>query len=557
MKNAKETPVKYFLYARKSTESEDRQVLSIESQIDELKAIADRENIKIIEVLHESRSAKALGRPIFNDMIGRINRGEATGILCWKLDRLARNFIDAGKIIEMLQHSVIRHIRSYEKSYYPQDNVLMMSLEFGVANQFSRDLAVNVNRGMKKKAEMGWYPVQPPIGYLNSRIKGKGKNDISKDPERFDIVRKIFDLMLTGTMSAHQVWLTSTEKWGLRTRKDHKLCRSSIYYVLTNPFYYGMFEYPRGSGTWYKGAHQPMITEEEFDRIQILLGRKGKPRPKSHIFDFTGMLRCGECGGVITAEEKIKRPKNGKIHHYIYYHCTKRIHPDCTQGSIEVTELKKQIVKKIESLEIPPEFHTYALKWFRKKNENDAITNTTIISAQHKAYDTCVRKINGLIDMRAAGEITLEEFTDRKTPLMKEKARLEELFDDTGDRVNKQVQDADDLFTFLRDVVAKFNNGGFEVRKRILSTLGQNLLLKDKILSIDWEKSLLPSQKLAAEVKKIHERLEPTKNKMSQGDLEEIYSKNPMCAPSWSRTNDPLLKRELLYQLSYGRVMNY
>jgi len=116
MKNAKETPVKYLLYARKSTESEDQQVLSIESQIDELKAIADRENIKIIEVLHESKSAKALGRPIFNDMIDRINRGEANGILCWKLDRLARNFIDAGKIIEMLQHSVIRHIRSYEKS---------------------------------------------------------------------------------------------------------------------------------------------------------------------------------------------------------------------------------------------------------------------------------------------------------------------------------------------------------------------------------------------------------------------------------------------------------
>ncbi|MBU6426645.1 recombinase zinc beta ribbon domain-containing protein [Patescibacteria group bacterium] len=292
-----------------------------------------------------------------------------------------------------------------------------------------------------------------------------------------------------------------------------------------------MFEWPRGSGTWYRGAHEPMITEEEYDRIQILLGRKGKPRPKSHIFDFTGMFRCGECGGVITAEEKIKRPKNGNVHRYIYYHCTKRVHPDCTQGSIEVTELKKQIIKKIESLEIPPEFHTYALKWFRKKNEKDVETNTTILSAQQKAYDACVRKIGALIDMRATNEITSEEFADRKTYLVKEKSRLEELLNDTGDRVNKQLQNADDLFTFLRDVVEKFNTKGFETRRRILSTLGQNLLLKDKILSIDWEKSLLPSQKLAGEVKKIHERLEPTKNKMSQGDLEEIYSKNPIvCA---------------------------
>jgi hypothetical protein len=108
---------------------------------------------------------------------------------------------------------------------------------------------------------------------------------------------------------------------------------------------------------------------------------------------------------------------------------------------------------------------------------------------------------------------------------------IRELLGDTGDRVNKQLQNADDLFTFLRDAVEKFNTKGFETRRRILSTLGQNLSLKDKILSIDWEKSLLPSQKLAGEVRKIHERLEPAKNKMSQGDLEEIYSKNPIvCA---------------------------
>lgn len=144
-------------------------------------------------------------------------------------------------------------------------------------------------------------------------------------------------------------------------------------------------------------------------------------------------------------------------------------------------------------------------------------------------------------ELRAAGEITLEEFTDRKTPLMKEKAQLEELFGDTGERVNKQVQDADDLFTFLRDVVTKFKDGGFEVRRRILSTLGQNLSLKDKILSIDWEKSLLPSQKLAGEVKKIYERLEPAKNKMSQGDLEEIYSKNPIVCALWDDIRTELM----------------
>ena len=531
MKNARKEPKnKYFLYARKSTESEDRQVLSIESQIDELKDIAADEKMEI-EVLHESRSAKTLGRPVFNEMIDRIVKGEARGILCWKLDRLARNFIDGGKIIEMIQQGVIQHIRTFERSYYPQDNVLMMSLEFGQANQFSRDLAVNVGRGMRKKAELGWYPVQPPLGYLNSKIATRGKNYILNDPERFDLVRKVFDLMLTGTVTVPKLWHTAVDDLGLRTRRGTRPCQSTMYYILTNPMYYGMFEWPRGSGKWYEGKHNPMITEAEFDRIQVLLGRKGKPRPKTHKFDFTGLLNCGECGGTITAEEKVKRPKNGKVHTYIYYHCTKRVHPGCTQGSIEVTELKKQIIQTIESLEIPPEFHTFALKWFRQQNEQNAATNTAIISAQDKAYDTCVRKISGLIDMRAGNEITNEEFVDRKVPLLKEKARLEELRADTGDRVSKQLQNADDLFTFLRDVTAKFNTGAFDTRRRILSSIGQNLTIKDKILSVDWEKTLLPSQKLAGEVRKIHEPLEPTKHAISQADFEEMYSKNPMvCA---------------------------
>ena len=90
-------------------------------------------------------------------MIDRIGRGEASGILCWKLDRLARNFIDGGQVIEMIQRGVVQHIRSFERSYYPEDNVLVMAVELGMANQFSRDLAVNVKRGLRAKAQMGWY----------------------------------------------------------------------------------------------------------------------------------------------------------------------------------------------------------------------------------------------------------------------------------------------------------------------------------------------------------------------------------------------------------------
>ena len=128
--------IKYFLYARKSSESEDRQVESISSQVDVLKKLAEERNLEIVDVLTEAKSAKAPGRPVFNKMLERIGKEEADGIICWKTDRLFRNPVDFGTISWMLQNSIIKHIQCSDRSYYPEDNVLLMSVEQGMANQF-------------------------------------------------------------------------------------------------------------------------------------------------------------------------------------------------------------------------------------------------------------------------------------------------------------------------------------------------------------------------------------------------------------------------------------
>src|SRR3972149_10691011 len=159
--------MRYFLYARKSTDVEDKQVLSIEAQIDELRMLAKRENLSIVEEFIEKRSAKIPGRPIFNDMLSRIQNGEAQGIVCWKIDRLSRNPVDSGRISWLLQQGTIAKIVTHDRAYLPHDNVLLMSVEFGMANQYIRDLSVNVTRGLRQKARMGIYPSTAPLGYLN------------------------------------------------------------------------------------------------------------------------------------------------------------------------------------------------------------------------------------------------------------------------------------------------------------------------------------------------------------------------------------------------------
>src|ERR1039458_8721046 len=95
------TSQKYFIYARKSTDVEDKQVLSIESQLTELREYAKRENLEIVREYVEKKSAKTPGRPIFNDLLALIEK-EGGCILAWHPDRLARNSVDGGRIIYLV-----------------------------------------------------------------------------------------------------------------------------------------------------------------------------------------------------------------------------------------------------------------------------------------------------------------------------------------------------------------------------------------------------------------------------------------------------------------------
>jgi len=516
--------IKYLLYVRKSTESEDRQILSIESQINEMKKMAQKERLKIIAIKIEAKSAKAPGRPIFNEALDNIENEEANGLIVWNPDRLSRNSVDTGRLIYLFDLGKLLEVVTPAQVFRntPNDKFLL-NLLCSQAKLENDNKSLNVKRGLKTKAEKGLYPGPAPTGYINDKYAEKGNKKIKIDPDRFNLIRKMFDLMLTGNYTPPKILKIANEEWGFRTSKNKPLARSTIYYIFTRSFYYGMFEYPRGSGNWYKGTHKKMISEEEYDKIQILLGRKGKPRPKKHIFAFTGLIRCGECGAMITAEEKIKYQKNGNIHHYVYYHCTKKKDPNCSQGSIRKENLEAQIVKVLDSIIIPPEIHDFALKWFKNENQKEVSSRNTILKSRQKAYRAILKRIDGLIDMRADQEITDVEFKQKKSVLLKEKNRLEKALLDTERRVDRWLEIVDEAFIFARDAKYEFENGGFEKKREIFSKLGSNLILKEKKLEIDLKNTLMPMRAVSEEEK----RLEPLKIGKNKLEIEKIYSQSP------------------------------
>ncbi len=372
--------IKYFLYARKSSESEDRQIQSIDDQINRLKKFANDLNLDIKKVYTESKSAKKPdNRPVFDEMIKQIENSEAEGILCWQINRLSRNPIDSGKLSWLLQRGILKSIQTIDRQYLPEDNVLLFSVESGVANQYILDLSKNTKRGMLSKLEKGWQTGIAPLGYLND----KENKIIIIDPKRFNLIRKMWHLMLTGNYTPPKILDIANNEWGFRTRKFKRiggcsLSRSGIYKIFTSLFYAGIIE---NAGVQYQGAHKQMITLEEYDRVQMLLGRKGKPRPKKHEFAFTGSIRCGVCGCLYTAETKKKLIKStGEIREYTYYHCTRKTRKvKCNQRyNIREKDLELMIEKEIEKYTILPEFLQWALEGLNKKNDTEIEDRTKV-----------------------------------------------------------------------------------------------------------------------------------------------------------------------------------
>ncbi len=491
-----ENTIKYFIYLRKSTDAEDRQIQSIEDQKNELEKLARQLGLSIVGTFQENKSAKAPGRVEFGKMLAEIKKGKAQGIICWKINRLSRNPVDGGEIQWLLQQGTLKSIQTPGREYKTGDNVMMMSVELGMANQFVLDLSKDVRRGLISKAEKGWRPGKAPIGYKNDRYGDKGSKEILVDEERFPLVRKMWDLMLTGEYSVPKIVDIANDEWGLRTAtksREIKLGEKYGYEVFTNPFYYGEFEY---AGTVYQGKHRPMVTQEEFYYVQKLLGKRGKPQTRHKNLPYRGMIRCAECGCSITTEERIKLVKSeGALKTYVYHKCTKRkLGVKCSQKPITFEDLNKQIIRELDAITIPQSYLDFALETLNSENALEAGNRDILIKNQQKALNDCISKIENLIKLYISPNnaerdfISDEEFKEQKAILTKEKANIQNELRKLDERLDEWVELTEKTFKFATYAKAEFLTGDYEVKTRILHALGSDFLFQDGKLTITARK---------------------------------------------------------------------
>ena len=511
--------LRYFIYARKSSESEDRQVQSIDDQLNRLKLRANDLGLEVKKIYTESKSAKKPNnRPLFDEMLRRIEEREADGILCWHINRLSRNPIDSGRLSWMLQQGILKSIQTVEREHLPDDNVLLFNVESGMANQYILDLKKAVKRGTDSKLIKGWRPGSAPEGYLNSKIKERGENDILVDEERFPLIRKMWDLLLTGSYSTPQILNIANNQWGYKVRKTKRkgggpLSRTAIYKIFTNPFYAGIFYWGRDK-TLYEGKHKRMITLEEYDVAQKILGRKGKQRPKTHHFAFTGAIHCAECGCLYTAVEKEKFIKStGKIKNFTYYFCTRRRKGvKCSQKkTVPKEKLELQIEQEIEKYTILPEFLHWAIEILKEGKDQQNADKNTIYETQQKAMTQAQTELDELTKMRYRLLIDDETFLKEKKDIQTKISQIKQKLGESESKSEKWLELTERTFKFAAYARKAFATEGLELRREILRTLGRNPVIRGEKLIIEPNEWFVPIIKEYPAIQASYLRLEPAK----------------------------------------------
>lgn len=486
--------LRFIIYVRKSEEREERQVLSPESQLEECQVVVDTDHLTIVKTFEEHQSAKFPGRPKFNEMMDMLRNGEADGILCWAAHRLSRNAKDSGELQWLMDDSGIV-IRTPKQTYDRDNSSTAFKMDTGSAEKFSKDLSDNVRRGNRTHFKEGYWLSLAYMGYLNYYDEMTEDSYLVKDPERFPLVRKMWDLLLTGNHSIPDIARVADTEWGYRSKKRRKsgnkpVSTATLYRMFRNPFYYGLMirridgELKQG---W--GKHDPMITKAEFDRAQEILGNDGVPKRANteHLMGLNaGLMHCGECGGAITFETHKKKYKNGTSDTFVYARCTKRKTGfSCKQPYLPLEELNNQVERVLSQLELSPRFRDWAVNQLREQHAEEIKEDETITATLNNSLSDTRGRKGRLLDVYLEDQtvMTKDEYHRRLALLDTEEAKLVERLADRDYQRNRWFEIAEKTLDFANASLQTWKFGNPKERREILRVVGgSNLILKDKVL---------------------------------------------------------------------------
>ena len=472
----------YIIYVRKSTESKDRQALSIEAQKRELQEFADINNLKVVKIFEESQSAYKLGRPVFDNMMNLCAEGLANGILVWKCDRLARNALDGGRLIQALDDKILQEIRTPYEVFRQEDNRMMLYVLFGMSNDFSRQISANVKRGNRQKYARGEFMGRAPVGYLNAKV-GNSRN-IIHDPVKAPIVRKIFEKYAEGKYALSDLEEFASSM-GLTNIGGKKLHKSEIYRMLKSTVYYGVYTH---GGEAHQGSYEPLISKDLHEKVRNVLSDRSKPRSKEWVHNYTGLIHCSSCGCSITAETKQKYYRRTKRHaSYTYYRCTRR-RGKCTEPAVTDRELEEMLMKSVSQISIDKEIWELGVKLLKAKHADEFKLHRKVVSNLELELQRIESSMEKLLTLRINEEITANEYAKNKKSLIEKKMEINEKISDRDHSTTNWLERAENFFETAYYARSVMQGHDMEAKRGLVQAVGSNLFLGNKILEFSFKK---------------------------------------------------------------------
>ena len=465
---------KYFLYARKSTEDEERQIMSIEAQLVELEEFAKRENIEIVEKFIESKSAKKPGREIFNKMMSKVyTTKEPVGILAWHPDRLARNSIDGGQIIYCIDTEKIASLRFPTFWFEPTpQGLFMLQVAFGQSKYYSDNLSENVKRGIRQKLRRGEWCTLAPFGYVNNP---KTRN-IEPEETKSRIIAKVFEEFASGNYNLRTI-AERLSFWGLVSKTGKLLCKASIMRILTSKAYLGIIEH---NGECFEGSFPAIVSKATFDKVQEVLKLRARPRhsKKSHGFPFVGLFRCGECGAMITAQYAKKT--------YRYYRCTKRL-GHCSQSYLSELQLAEQLKQELSKVALCEDWKEKMIAQVEIWEKEAKSSSHIFVQNLEGKIKTSDEKLDKLINAFLDGDIEKDTYLKKKEELIETKKDLCGQKSDFGRKGNNWIEPLKEwIFSAHQAEKLAFSNDLHEM-KSFVKKIGTNHQLFNKKMSFQFK----------------------------------------------------------------------
>lgn len=531
--------MKCFLYARKSTEDKTRQIQSIGDQIRVLTQLSKDRECTIVDTIEDEKSAKDVGRKGFASMMERIKNEEACGILCWNMDRLSRNPKDSGELMWLLQKGIIKAIFTPERTYYPEDSSILLSVETGRSTDFIRKLSTDVKRGMGSKIEKGWMPSKAPLGYRNEVEAIKGQKRILPDPDMFPLVRSLWRKLLDDGCSTMQLFRHMENECPIY-RNEKLIAFSTFHKIFQNPFYCGLY---RWNGELHVGKHQSMISQTEFEKVQTYLKNGKGIRERSVEFPFKGLLHCGTCDAFLTAERKTKFVKSiGKTKDYDFYRCVhrKRSVVPCREKPLSANKLEKQLLKEIEDIQITDAVIEFGIN---SLDAMDKVRQETTKEKQLRNHIISLKKKVSLVEENISEERdsdTRSIMKRRFNQLCVEQRKAEEDLRDAENERSNQNSDIRDRLSLIHGAKEVISHGSAQQKKDVLNGIGSNWKLSQQKLHYDPHYVSLALK----EVKKTHAKelamIEPEKSQSVTG--KSLHSELVSVVWSGIRESNPRCK---------------